>query len=349
MLAVGAPTRKLVDSRPMPRTLQTFSQSLLRLVSLARNCGPEKFMPVALTTVQAELGFRSVWWGWVNEPEEAGAPPRVQLSGSLGLAEGFAEEWAEVADCDQFALGSITAPGSVVRFSADATVAPSMPLQHFAKRHDLFHLMALTAPESTSGMMFFFAAYRGIADAPFSEADAILFGEFAQHLLLLTQQMLREVLVPAADDHAEGVGLVSAQGSPLFLGCSLCAQIAMQWPGWDGHALPADLQVQLAAAPCVMPVGSGTVEIRAHGDRYLLRLTSEQAPALLAPRQRRVAVLYATGCSYKEIARILSLSPATVRTYLRDCYARLGVSNRIALSSALDKATMRARAKETAK
>jgi DNA-binding CsgD family transcriptional regulator len=49
-------------------------------------------------------------------------------------------------------------------------------------------------------------------------------------------------------------------------------------------------------------------------------------------------MLYAQGHSYKEIARLLGLSPATVRTYLRSVYIQLGVRNKIELGGALDPA-----------
>ena len=327
----------------MPSTLLTFSQSLLRLVGLARERRLEDFMPEALRVVQKDLGLRAVWWGWVAEAEREGNAPVVHLNGSLGLPEDFADEWAQVADGDDFARSSIRMPGQVLRLSADEVVVPEPSVDSFVKRHDLFHAMALTAPESASGMMFFIAGYRGTPDPAFSETDAVVFGEFAQHLLQLIQQNLREVLALASDAHADSLGLISAQGRPLFLGQALSRQIKQHWPEWDRHQVPAQLLQQFADAPCVMPVGLETLEIRGHGDRFLIRLTAEQSAPLLAPRQRRVAVLYAAGHSYKAIAQTLGLSPATVRTYLRDCYARLGVSNRVALTDALAGAATRAR------
>lgn len=55
----------------------------------------------------------------------------------------------------------------------------------------------------------------------------------------------------------------------------------------------------------------------------------------LSPRELAVALLYAQGHTNKEVARLLGLSPATVRTYLRDAYQLLGVSNKIELLAAL--------------
>lgn len=61
----------------------------------------------------------------------------------------------------------------------------------------------------------------------------------------------------------------------------------------------------------------------------------ESRGAVLAPRERTVAMLFAAGHSYKEIAKILALSPTTVRTYLRNCYLQLGVKSKVELGSVL--------------
>ncbi|MDX5434676.1 MAG: helix-turn-helix transcriptional regulator, partial [Halomonas sp.] len=57
--------------------------------------------------------------------------------------------------------------------------------------------------------------------------------------------------------------------------------------------------------------------------------------SLLAPRELSAARLYSQGSSYKEVARTLGVTPATARTYLRNAYVRLGVSNKVELISAL--------------
>ncbi|WP_430981999.1 response regulator transcription factor [Burkholderia stabilis] len=44
---------------------------------------------------------------------------------------------------------------------------------------------------------------------------------------------------------------------------------------------------------------------------------------------------FAAGRSYKEISRVIGLSPATVRTYLQRVYAHLGVSNKVQLGRVL--------------
>lgn len=69
--------------------------------------------------------------------------------------------------------------------------------------------------------------------------------------------------------------------------------------------------------------------------QHRLGAGSSSSSSPLSPRERAVALLYAQGHTNKEVARLLGLSPATVRTYLRDAYQLLGVSNKIELLAAL--------------
>ncbi|MER3553182.1 MAG: DNA-binding response regulator [Meiothermus sp.] len=58
------------------------------------------------------------------------------------------------------------------------------------------------------------------------------------------------------------------------------------------------------------------------------RLTAPPIPSL-TPREAEVLAQLATGLSTKEIARNLSLSPATVKDYLDRLYAKLEARNRV--------------------
>jgi len=49
----------------------------------------------------------------------------------------------------------------------------------------------------------------------------------------------------------------------------------------------------------------------------------------LTPRQLDILVFVSKGCTNKEIARLLELSPETVKKHLRDIFQRFGVANRV--------------------
>lgn len=55
----------------------------------------------------------------------------------------------------------------------------------------------------------------------------------------------------------------------------------------------------------------------------------EVARVELSPREREVLALLAEGCPQSEIARLLFVSPNTVKTQLRSIYRKLGVHTRV--------------------
>lgn len=65
-------------------------------------------------------------------------------------------------------------------------------------------------------------------------------------------------------------------------------------------------------------------------------MPGQQQGAALSAREDEVARRYVDGLSYKEIARDLAISPATVRTHLNTIYRKLEVTSRIELLRRLD-------------
>jgi DNA-binding CsgD family transcriptional regulator len=92
---------------------------------------------------------------------------------------------------------------------------------------------------------------------------------------------------------------------------------------------------QLSKAPCVIRLGRCTLTLSPNAEHVILSLEAPSGGDGLAPRERTAAMLFAAGHSYKEIARMLALSPSTVRTYLRNCYLQLGVKSKVELGSVL--------------
>lgn len=67
---------------------------------------------------------------------------------------------------------------------------------------------------------------------------------------------------------------------------------------------------------------------------------------MITKRQYEVARLYAAGHPRKEVARRLGITACTVRAHIRLVYARLGVTHRRHLATALMSATIGERSRE---
>ncbi|MFZ3183212.1 MAG: helix-turn-helix transcriptional regulator [Pseudomonas sp.] len=324
MIQYGAKTAK--DSQ------QAFNLCLLQLGRLPRERGAAQFIADGLQLFRNLVPFASAWWGEMSKAQ-ASAPPQSWMHGQLNLSESFAAEWSQVAGSDSFSHDTLNRPGEILRASGFSD--PCAAVNAFARRYDLYHLLCISFELPESGLMFFVCLYRGANAQAFDDCEARLFASFCAHLLQLWRFQVQDLLQLGDADGASEFAVARADGRLLYIGARLCSSIAAAVPGWRGSILPAALREQLPRAPCVVRLGRATLTLNRVGEQLILSLQAPSPSAALAPRERSAALLFAAGHSYKEIARMLALSPATVRTYLRNCYLQLGVRSKVELGSIL--------------
>ncbi|WP_369644598.1 LuxR C-terminal-related transcriptional regulator [Variovorax sp. V118] len=209
-------------------------------------------------------------------------------------------------------------------------------LAEFAVVHEIHHAMGICLDEEATGQLFFLVLYRGEGDSPFTDGEAVWFQELSRHVVQLWYFNLLEAISRVSDHRMEALALVRADGHLLFTGGVFCELLYELWPDWDGVDLPEDLVRRLHDSPCMVRLGKGALNVRPQGDHFRIERMEPGAIGInLSPRERRVAHLFAAGMTHKEIGRRLSLSPATVRTYLRQAYIHLCVRNKVELNEAL--------------
>ncbi|MDP2963548.1 MAG: LuxR C-terminal-related transcriptional regulator, partial [Sulfurimicrobium sp.] len=117
--------------------------------------------------------------------------------------------------------------------------------------------------------------------------------------------------------------------------------IRMEWPEWLPPTLPQQLLSALQASSGHRFTGArivvGASLIR---DMLFLRARQRSNADALTPAERTVANLVAHGRPYKEVARNLGISLATVRNQLHSVYQKLGISNKASLAQCLSEAEM---------
>lgn len=312
--------------------LRAFSAGLLALGRAAHADAPGRLLHEALGALRPLVPFRSAWWGQCSDRGSDG-PRRIWLHGRINLSPAFAQDWNRLADRDVFAHEWMRRPGAVARWTGYDDPVPEV--EAFARRHALFHGMVRFLELPGSGLMFFVAIYRGEDDPGFGDAEAALFEEFTSHLLLHWRNRVQDLLLGRPGRPSDSIGLADARGELLYLGRRLGRAIQDAYPGWAGSTLPPALATRLAQAPGAVALGRLRLTLEPCGEGVALALDRSRRAAGLPPRERGVALMYAQGHSHKEIARALTLTPATVRTYLRSAYHHLGVRNKIELGDAL--------------
>ena len=330
----GAPAGATPDS--ILATLRDFGMGLLALVTIARSGNVQEMHREALGVLQGLVPFDSAWWGEVS-PGSGDTPPRNWLHGSIGLSLSFAQEWNALASADLFAGTSIARRGEVLRASSDdGRHPPGSIVDQFCKRHGIEHAMAITMELPASGLMFFVSIYRRPGAPAFRDDEAVIFGEFARHLVQHWRDVLDGLQGAVPGRSWDAYAFADGDGRLIYLGARVGQVLHQADPAWQGTMLPAAVAALARQAPCTAAMGrTDRLAIVPCGRLLALVLEDRGQGGPLAPRERRAATLYAQGRSYKEIAERLDLSPATVRTYLRNVYASLGVRNKIELVSAL--------------
>lgn len=318
-----------------------FSACLLELGSLARHARADVLVRDALLAWRKLVPFDAGWWGEVTDD-----PPRNVLHGSLGLDAAFTDEWNRlIAAQDTFAQDSMAQPGTVMRASGGYQGPPGV-IADFIDRHRLHAIMAITVELPASGLQFFIALYRHDPHDGFSDTEGALFAEFTRHLLQAWQYRLVDL---CTNGPLDGVALCDRDGRLCYLGRRIAALLNMQTcmhtggqPGgqtdsWGGTTLPSAVVAALHGAPRCIRFAGARLSLEPVGELVAVSLSVNTLA--LTPRELSAALLYAQGLSYKEVARVLALSPATVRTYLKTAYARLEVTNKVALIGALNMTT----------
>ena len=139
------------------------------------------------------------------------------------------------------------------------------------------------------------------------------------------------------------VAIASTNGMLHFCGAGFRKLLSMEWTEWEGAILPRPLMDGLAR------VGSGgfcsaNIRVTVKGAGEVLFLKASRTSALvpcstispellqnaygLTPAEARVAITLLEVYSAKSVANYLGVSFNTVRTQIKEIYAKLGVNSR---------------------
>lgn len=318
------------------RVLQRFSREVLGLADISRCPSSGSWLHEAIRGFGNVVSFDTAWWGQVYVSAQD-APAKNLMHGSLGLNPAFAEEWNDISTLDRFANASISRLGQAVReCQGDCPEEARTAVGAFCERHDIYHSMAVTLDFPPSGMLFFVSINRGKSRFGFDDVDALLMEEFVRHLARCWKAYLMAVRPDGMSNDWNDYALSSRKGELLYIGREVGAALNEEYAGWQGSRLPDNLSDMLGRAPCTLSPGSRRgIVVQPCGELVSLMMCSRRRASLLAPRELSAARLYSQGSSYKEVARTLGVTPATARTYLRNAYVQLEVSNKVELISAL--------------
>jgi DNA-binding CsgD family transcriptional regulator len=313
------------------------SSCLLKLGRAAREMPSAEFLLQGVDLVRETINCPCAWWGLAFDRGPDNTADILQAD-FIGLPDTLAADFRKISKADPLSLSLMERKGQVQRFVVDEYRDSNLPVTiDFADHYGIKHAMGLCLDEEASGHLFFIVMYRGDRDAAFSSHEAVLFQQLMRHIVQLWHFSLQDALSKQSIGTITRIALARHDGHLLYAGPELCELVYANWPDWNGISLPADLVAYFASLPCTVRLADRAIDLSAEGKHVQLVCVQPNVETpLLSPREQRVAHLFALGLTYKEISRQLSLSPSTVRTYLRNAYLSLGVNNKVQLINVLN-------------
>jgi DNA-binding CsgD family transcriptional regulator len=310
---------------------------VLKLYRGSRSVPASDFQDAALEAVKQEVPFSSAIWGRAGMEEGVAQIYSVHLH---GLPPESLESYARFKDRDVVGAMAMRELGRTIRTSAHEVVTDREMLEQHVRRFGLEHALTTCIADPHTLLLSFITLFRPQGDPPFSEAERGAIEALAPHLVESCHQSR---LMQLAHGGVRGTGalrhtaacdsdyvLIAAQ--PAFLELA-----RREWPQWNAPRLPQPVREALRGARGRHVGERVTLTFDRVSDLYWMNVRDKAALDTLGRRQLEIARLCAKGQTYKEIAKGLSLAPATVRNHLETIYRKLDIGSRAELATILSK------------
>lgn len=315
--------------------LEEISRLVLELHRGARRVDSEHFQDWAFEQVERVLRFDSGFWGYAIE---LGGRPVLHRGHPYRLPQSLLADLEKLQHLEAEAARAIQNSGrTIITYwrNVDQPERWESYFERYRIRHTLMTILSDPVTKTLSAVSF----YRAEEEDRFSEGERRLAEAIVPHMFeAYANALLRERVqqVESGVRKAYFPALVDAKGVIFMVDANFAPLMREEWPEWTGPHPPVGLARHLAEHPEEDYVGERVVvRPRRVEDLTLLRLRSRLPVDGLGSRERQVAGLAAAGRSFKEIAKDLGISPATVNNHLANIYRKLGVRNRAGLVTLL--------------
>jgi DNA-binding CsgD family transcriptional regulator len=315
--------------------MQAFSNALANLYDLASGISPHDFPVEALrllrTAIACEAAVMRI--GEIETAIEQGAGggrtlcQRIDRATFVGRAPVCYHEQALTPYLRNLPRPLIGTRDDICS-SGEALERRLVP-----QKYEFQHFLLFGVPASPAKPARWLVMYRDKTGPCFNAEEATLLQALWKHLMraitINLQRILREppeVTMQCASAVIDSRGIIEA-GDEYF-----AALMALEWPGEPASVLPARVvaSLQKKSSYCGKAI---TISTRQSFGYMVCTISRNSRLTSLSPCEHAVAERFASGSSYKTIARQLDMSPYTVRNHIAHVYQKLGINNKASLAS----------------
>lgn len=315
--------------------MENYHDLIFRLYGAAQECTPAEFGEHALAQLKEAVHFDSA----VLLNMDVSADQQIAVH-SMHLSNQPPEQlmaWGELESPDHVLDDGMRQRGvSLVRSSRD-TFGAQGDFMAYCRRYEIAHTL-IHIPKVRASMpnnVDVLSLWRARPVQDYTERERGLSDLLLPHLFQANLINLRLFAGHESATTPKVSALANLLGCMYFSPPDAIALLQREWREWIPPFLPGELLQQLASSPQRHYSGAHIVVKAALLGQTLHLQIAPQPPVRLTGAEWNVARLAADGMSYKEIARELGNSPATVRNQLHSVYNKLGVDNKTQLSATL--------------
>lgn len=313
---------------------ETLSGLLLELYAACHELPMHAFLARALDAVGRCLPFDSAWWAMSSFD---GDKYNIHASYVEGLPQNMHALWLSIQDEDVIGHAVLQQPGRTLNFTP-AEVDRTKGSRWLASITGFRHVMCTVNVNPIIGQQHFLALSRHDENNGFSEDERRLKELLMPHLnATLDVNRLLELRRLHAQGHAQrhSMALIDRLGAIHYAEPAFIEELKRHWPRWWGPRVPDDVLRVLASGGDCYATSELMVRWSWVADLALVEVSPHSPLDRLSQREREVALRYAAGGTYKEVAQGLGMAPATVRHHLRTVYEKAGVTNKAGLIQAI--------------
>jgi DNA-binding CsgD family transcriptional regulator len=295
------------------------------------------FQKAALDTVSEWIAFDSAMWARGGEPPEAIVDVYLDRQ-----PQAMIEEYLHDYQQYDFLADAVRAqPGKTVKLTdlssrADFEASRVYP---FAKKWGVQQVLSTCWLEPVSGLIGVLSLWRKSPKKPFTEAERSGVESLVPHLaeahrICRITYMRRANTNTHLQSHA--IALCNSRGALIEVEPGFYELIQQEWTDWQGMTLPRALLPTITRQKAFK---GRSVVVTASPLGNMVRIVIRPSSVLdgLGKRQMDIALRYARGENYRDIAQALNLAESTVRNHIAHIFNKCQVNNKIRLAQLIQK------------
>lgn len=314
-------------NRPVPHD---FSTLILQLYRLSHELPIDVFQDAALDLIKPVLPFDASMWGTATTAAEGIDVHTLHLHQKTPemMAEYEHHKHLDSAAASFFGKGR----GTKGFNSAQWWSAPKdRPFLDYVRRYDQNNLFITMDSDPRSNFMQWVSLFRVDPEAHCRPEEERLLASLSPHLmqaLALNRVMhLDRTRAPNANAPSHGSAIADLKGAIYHCDVRFVALMQEEFTGWPRQALPPALLEHFMTVQAAYLGRHVALWYRLEQRLLFLGIRPRCRADALTPRERTVAELLARGDTHKDIAALLSRSPATVRNHIQSIHDKLQVGN----------------------